>query len=222
MTGPVKPPTNRPPKRPYHSTVRAEHVRLTRSRILDAAERLFLADGYGSTTIAAIAVEAEVAADTVYATLGSKRGILQALMDVRVVGDDEPAVLLDREEALAAEAEVDSYRRAGIVAGGIATIHERSRRIDDLMLSAAGSDPEVAALRNDIQQRQRLEGMRRAAQAIKGRDQLRDNLDDECAAEILWAVASPDVHRLLRGQRLWSAEEYRTWLADAIRRLLLP
>ena len=64
------------PKRPYSSTLRADQARLTRDRILAAAEELFLADGYGTTTIARVARQAGVAADTVYATFGSKRGIL--------------------------------------------------------------------------------------------------------------------------------------------------
>lgn len=208
------------PKRAYRSALRAEQARLTRERILDAAEELFLADGYGATTITRVARQAGVAADTVYATFGSKRGILQALMDARITGDTEPAPLLDRPGVTATPAEPDRGRRIRLVADGIAAIHERARRIDDLMLSAAGSDPEIAALRSDIQQRQRLEGMRYALSAIKGTDPLRAPLDDDQATDILWTLTSPDIHRLLTDQRHWTASRYRQWLADAIQRLL--
>jgi AcrR family transcriptional regulator len=207
-------------KRPYRSALRAEQARLTRERILDAAEELFLADGYGATTITRVARRAGVAADTVYATFGSKRGILQGLMDARVTGDTEPAPLLDRPGVKATAAEPDRGRRIRLAADDIAAIHERARRIDDLMLSAAGSDPEIAALRSDIQQRQRLEGMRYALSAIKGADPLRSPLDDDEAADILWTLTSPDIHRLLTDQRHWTASRYRHWLADAIQRLL--
>ena len=208
------------PKRTYRSALRAEQARLTRGRILDAAEELFLADGYGATTIARVARRAGVAADTVYATFGSKRGILKALMDARVTGDTEPAPLLDRPDVAAASAEPDFGARVRLVADGIAGIHERARRIDDLMLSAAGSDPQIAALRSDIQQRQRLEGMRYALSVIRGTDPLRAPLDDDQATDILWTLTSPDIHRLLVGQRHWPADRYRRWLADAIQRLL--
>jgi AcrR family transcriptional regulator len=208
------------PRRPYKSTLRAEQARLTRDRILEAAEELFLADGYGATTITGVARRAGVAADTVYATFGSKHGILTALMDARVAGDTEPVPLLDRPDIKAAAAQADRGRRIGLVADGIAAIHERARRIDDLMLSAAGSDPQIAAARSDIQQRQRLEGMRYALRAIKGADPLRASLDDDSAADILWTLTGPDVHRLLTDQRHWTADRYRRWLADAIERLL--
>jgi AcrR family transcriptional regulator len=209
-------------KRPYRSSLRREQAELTRRRVLDAAEDLFLANGFGATTVAALAERAEVAADTVYTTFGSKRGVLQALMDVRVVGDDEPIPLLDRAGPAAAAAEPDQNRRVEKVASDIAAIHERTRRIDDLMLSAAGNDPDIAALRADIQQRQRLTGIRAAVAVIKGPDRLRPGLSERRAVDVLWAIAGPDLHRLLRDQRHWEPEQYRNWLTDSIRRLLLP
>jgi AcrR family transcriptional regulator len=209
-------------RRAYRSPLRAEQSRLTRSRILDAAERLFLSKGYGATTIAAVASEADVAIDTVYATFGSKRAVLKALMNVRIGGDDQPIPLLERDEPKTSMAEPEQAVRVDRVASGIAAVHERARRIDDLMLSAAGSDPEIAALRADIQQRQRLEGMRIAVKAIKGSSNLQPGLSDKRAADVLWTITGPDVHRLLRDQRGWTADEYRIWLADTLKRLLLP
>ena len=220
MTRPVNSPSA-PRRRPYRSPLRAEQARLTRNRILESAERLFVTSGYGSTTVAAIAARAEVAVDTIYATFGSKRGVLQSLMDVRVAGDDAPVALLDRGQPEALAAEPDARRRAQHIAEGITAVHERARRIDDLMLSAAGSDPDIAVLRADIQQRQRLEGMRRTVRALTDAGPLRPGLDDDHAADVLWTLAGPDVHRLLRDQRHWSEDEYREWLADSIARLLL-
>jgi hypothetical protein len=142
-------------------------------------------------------------------------------MDARVVGDEELVPLLERPETKAVGTVPDQRERVERVAAGIALVHERARRVDDLMVSASGSDPEVAALRADIQQRQRLEGMRLALAAIKRPLGLRPGLDDERAVDILWAIAGPDMHRLLRDQRGWRPDEYRDWLAEAIERLLL-
>jgi AcrR family transcriptional regulator len=208
------------PRRPYTSPLRAEQAQLTRDRILDAAEELFLAGGYGATTITRVARQAGVATDTVYAAFGSKRGILKALMDARVTGDTDLVPLLDRPGIQATAAEPDRGTRIRFAADGIAAIHQRTRRIDDLMLSAAGTDPELAAIRSDIQQRQRLDGMRHALSAIKGTDSLRAGLDDDRAADILWTLTSPDLNRLLIDQRHWTTDQYRHWLADAIERLL--
>jgi AcrR family transcriptional regulator len=222
MSKPVKPTSPIEPKRPYRSDLRRDQAQLTRERILNASEELFLSDGFGATTVTAIAKRAGVATDTVYATFGSKRGILKTLMDVRVVGDDEPVALLDRVGPASAKAESDQNRRVEMVASNIAAIHERTRRIDDLMLSAAGDDHEIATLREDIQQRQRLEGMRKAVSVIQGPDALRPGLTRDQAVDVLWAIAGPDMHRLLRKNRQWEPDQYREWLTDSIHRLLLP
>ena len=64
--------------------------------------------------------------------------------------------------------------------------------------------------------------MRAVVEIIKGSAGLRPGLDEGTAADVLWAITGPDMHRLLRDQRNWSAVEYRLWLADTIGRLLLP
>jgi hypothetical protein len=63
--------------------------------------------------------------------------------------------------------------------------------------------------------------MRYALSAMKGTDPLRGGLDDDETADVLWTLTSPDLHRLLRDQRHWTADRYRRWLADAIQRLLV-
>jgi len=70
--------------RPYHSPVRREQAARTRQRILDAAGALFVAHGYGTTSIRQIAAAAQVAPDSVYATFGTKARLLTALLDIRL------------------------------------------------------------------------------------------------------------------------------------------
>ena len=74
---------------------------------MQAAHRRVLAAGYASTTLAAVAREAGVSVDTAYAVFGSKRGLLVAVMDVNVGGDDEPLDVLDRELPQRMRAESD-------------------------------------------------------------------------------------------------------------------
>ena len=58
--------------RRYDSTRRREQAAATRREILEAAQRLFERDGYGATTMAAIAAEAGVALKTVYLAFETK------------------------------------------------------------------------------------------------------------------------------------------------------
>ena len=69
------------PKRSYQSAVRDRQAAETRQRIAAAGRRLLAAKGYAAMTIDAVAREAEVAAQTVYAVFGSKIGILNEILD---------------------------------------------------------------------------------------------------------------------------------------------
>src|SRR5689334_15071718 len=92
---------------PYRYGSRCQGPRQT---IRDAAEKLFLAQGYAATSIAAIAEEAGVAPETVYATFKNKRALLKELIDVRVAGDDEPIAINDRPWLDEIRAEPDQRR----------------------------------------------------------------------------------------------------------------
>lgn len=67
--------------RKYSSPIRERQANQTRTNILDATQRLFLERGYAKTTVEAIAQEAGVAKQTVYAVFRSKNGIVAELLD---------------------------------------------------------------------------------------------------------------------------------------------
>ncbi len=76
----------------------ARRVRLTKSRVLDAATGAFARDGYGAATIEGIATEAGVAPASVYNHFSSKAGIAQALAERALAAHDDyvaPAWALD-------------------------------------------------------------------------------------------------------------------------------
>src|SRR5919198_6678507 len=77
------------PKRPYNSPRRREQAAATRREILEAAQQLFERQGYGATTMAAIASEARVALKTVYVAFETKSGVLRALWNLLLRGGDE-------------------------------------------------------------------------------------------------------------------------------------
>jgi AcrR family transcriptional regulator len=100
MAGAVK------PKRPYNSPRRQEQAAATRRSVLEAARRLFERDGYAATTMEAIATEAGVALKTVYVIFVTKSGLLRALWDVLLKGDDDAAAVATRVVPRGAEAPI--------------------------------------------------------------------------------------------------------------------
>jgi AcrR family transcriptional regulator len=207
-------------KRPYTSALRQQQASETRSRILDAAQRLFTKRGYGATSIEAIASEAGVATDTVYASFRTKAGVLHKLLDVRVGGDDAPVQLLDRKGPQGVRAEPAQQRQVAAFAADVAQILERARPVDDIMRGAAAVDPEIAGLRARMQGL-RYDNMRQFVSWLAANGPFRGGISEEEAAAMVWTLASPEVHGLLRDGRSWSLDRYVAWLGDTLARTLL-
>ena len=205
-------------KRSYSSTVRKEQAAQTRARILEAAGELFETAGYARTTIAAIAERAGVAADTVYAIFGNKARVLTALIDVRLAPAAGVDNVLDRPEAHAVRDETDQRQQVRAFARDIAAISERVRPVYEIMRTASAVEPEMAAIYAEMDA-YRLRNMHQAATWIAARGPLRVDVDQ--AGEIIWAVASPDVARMLCDVRGWTTDHYAEWLEDTLVRLLL-
>lgn len=86
-------PPNEGDTRRYDSSYRAEQARATQRRIIDAAQQLFLRDGYSATSLRTIAEAVGVAVPTIYASVGNKLDVLRAVVHVTVRGDDDPGQL---------------------------------------------------------------------------------------------------------------------------------
>ncbi len=209
------------PKRPYDSSLRKEQANQTRMRILDTAQSLFAARGYPASTIEAIAAGSGVAVDTVYAAYGSKRGVLQALLNVRVGGDEAELDLLDRAGPQAVQREPDQKAQLAAFAADVSAIVERARPVDDVIRGAAAVDADIAAFRSEAQA-YRYRNMRQLVSWLAAKGPLADGLTEDDAAAIAWTMTSPEVHWLLRVARGWSAERYAAWLAQSLARILLP
>jgi len=209
------------PQRQYDSSLRKEQARQTRMRMLDAAQRLFADRGYAATTIETIASNAGVAVDTVYANFGSKRGLLSALVDVRVGGDDQPVELLDRAGPQAVRNEPDQKRQIALFAADVSAIIERARPVDDIIRGAAVVDEEIAILRNRLQA-SRFQNMSRFVGWVAANGPLRAGITESDAAAIVWSLTSSEMHRLLRVERAWTPQRYVEWLGQTLTRTLLP
>ena len=208
-------------RRAYHSPRRIEQARATRRAVLDAGRRLFVSQGYAATTIEAVAAEAEVSPETVYATFGTKRGLLSDLVDVSIAGDDAPVPILERPWVGEMRAEPDLRKRLRILARNGRLMLERWADVAAVLGNAASADPRIAELweRN---KEQRLTGQRALLRLATEGAALRQGLSREAAADVLFAVGSPEVYRLLVVDRGWSPARFERWYADTLERLLLP
>jgi hypothetical protein len=70
--------------------------------------------------------------------------------------------------------------------------------------------------------RQRHEGQRRIARSLASSGALRPGLRERDAADIIHALASPEVYGLLVSDRGWSGERYEKWLGSILTDQLLP
>src|SRR5438093_6720261 len=83
-------------RRRYESPRRRAQADATRRDIIAAAQKLFERQGFAATTMAAIASEAGVALKTVYLAFDSKSGVLRALWNLLLRGDDEDVPVAER------------------------------------------------------------------------------------------------------------------------------
>ncbi len=204
--------------RGYVSPKRAQQAKATRRAILEAAQRLFVSNGYGATSIRVIAEEAGVAVQTVYAVFGNKRQLVIELLENAVTGDDQQTSVTEHPEAQAIRAEPSARRRAELGAGLSRKIIERVLPFFKITSYAAAVDPAFAELNRAMVARRRTE-MIDDATVLAGDDGLRLGRDD--AAATLLVLCSPQVAEILTESVGWSYDRYEKWLADAIERLVL-
>ena len=207
-------------KRTYNSSRRKEQARLTSRQIVEAARKLFIKRGYSGATIEAIAKEAGVSVETVYATFGSKRAVLTRLIDVSLVGDDEPVPLLQRPGPLAVQQEKDQQRQIQLFARDMTKIMERMAPLFGIMRVAAKTEPDISEMLQNILE-SRVHGMEAFIRYLAANGPLRDNLSQAEAAETVWAISSAEVFSLLTTDRNWSGDRYEQWLAKTLTKLLL-
>ena len=207
MAEPVK------PRRSYHSPRRQQQAAATRQAILEAAQRLFERRGYPATTMEQVAAEAGVALKTVYLAFATKSGLLRALWDLRLKGDQAEAAVAERPWYREVVAEPDPERQLRGNARNARLVKERIAGVLKILRSAAPVDPDAEALWRLIQT-DFYENQRVIVESLRARQALRPGLDVARASDILWTLNHPDVWLLLVGERGWTPEQWERWFAD--------
>ena len=197
-------------------------TRLARRAVIDAARTLFLERGYGATTIDAISALSDVPPATVYRLFSTKRGILKALLDISIGGDNDAVPMADRPPVRSLLADPNPKNMVAGFVGIAAQVNSRTAAIYRILVSAAASDPDAATLLDDLT-RQRQEGQGRVARALARAHALRPTLRERDAGDIIHALVSPEVYGLLVVDRGWPLERYETWLTETlVDQLLAP
>ena len=196
-------------------------TRLARRAVVDAARSLFLEGGYAATTIDAISARSDVPPATVYRLFSSKRGILKAVLDVSIVGDDEAVPMAERPSIRSLLADQDPKAMVASFVRVAAEVNARTADIYRILTSAAASDPDASTLLDELT-RQRQQGQGRVARALARKRALRSGLRERDAGDVIHALVSPEVYGLLVVDRGWPTERYETWLAQTLVDQLLP
>jgi AcrR family transcriptional regulator len=202
--------------RRYSTALRTEQTALTRRRILDAAGRLFVERGYLGTTLGAVAQAAEVSVQTVYNVVGGKAALLKAVYDVTLAGDDEP-VPMARRPAFRAVGDAPTARACLVAYAHLG--RELSERllplVTVLLAQAAAGDADLTAFVATIEG-ERAIGTGHVAAHVAERFGLRDGLDVDGAADVLWALTAPDLADRLVVRRGWGWDRFEGWLGTAM------
>ena len=119
-------------------THRQRQAQETKDRVVAAARSLMARQGWAATTIDAIATEAGVAPQTIYAAFGNKRALLTGMRDV-MLRDSQVPELMAR-----AARESDAARRVELWAQLVRQQMETSYDVISIHRQAAAADPRVA------------------------------------------------------------------------------
>jgi AcrR family transcriptional regulator len=202
-------------RRAYHSPRRQQAARETRLAVLSAARQQFTRHGYAGTSLAAIAQSAGVSLATVKLVAGTKAQLLVATVQ-GVMRRDNPSLPLVEQpwwrEMLGLRDPVRMLREfASIVCSGL----ERQAELFEVVWQAASSEPELAELDGRASLGRR-DDVRQVADALSELGELRADLNVDAAADTIWALASPQMFRLLVGRRGWSAQRWQEWLVESL------
>jgi AcrR family transcriptional regulator len=201
--------------RPYNSPRRRAQAEATRHAILDAAQRLFERNGYGATSMPAIAEEAGVALKTIYVYFDTKAGLVRALWDARLSGDEAAVSVFEREWYRAVVDEPAPERKLRLVARQARDVKGRSGALLEMIRIAAATDPEIAALWEGIEAKL-VDVQRSIVEQLHASGALTRSLGPREATDILWTLNHPAVWQLLVRGRGWTGEQYEKWLGDTL------
>ena len=193
-----------------------------RRRAIDVATSLFIEHGYERTSIRQIADAADVSPQTLYNLFESKAGLFAAVMDVVIAGDHEPVPIADRPDVAALRAIDDGATYVRAATAVAVAVLARLEPIYPTLRAAAVSDPHVALAYERFAIQARHAEHRALAARLDELGVLPPGTGVDRAADVLWAVLSPDTFHLLVGIRGWTRDAFEAWAAELLVGSLAP
>jgi len=207
-------------KRAYVSPRRQQQAAATRHAIVASAQRLFERQGYPTTTMDAIAAEANVSLKTVYLAFETKAGLLRAVWDLALKGDESDAPVEVRPWYLAVLQERSARRQLRLLAHNSCVVKVRIAAMLRVIRDASSTDTDIHELweliQTDFHSNQRT-----IIESLDQKRALAPGLDLARGTDILWTLNHPDIWLLLVGRRGWTPEQFETWLGDTACQQLL-
>lgn len=204
--------------RRYDSTGRKAGALRTRTAILDAAERQFLDDGYGATTIGSIAREAGISVETIYKSFGTKSRLVRDIYERGLEGRGETHAYERSDEMRNRESDprriMREWGRLTAEVGSTVT------PIRILMRHLALTDPEIATVLETAED-ERLARMRHHARFLKARGHLRNSVTVSEATDLLWMCSSLEIYELLVLRRGWADARFARYVGNLMITALL-
>jgi AcrR family transcriptional regulator len=197
-----------PARRPYDATSRRESAARNRAAVLAASRDLLFRDGYHHMTVRSVAEQAGVSPETVYKAFGGKPGLMKALWDVTLAGDDEPVPIADRPQMLEVQSAKEPAEKLRLWIAFVAAANQRLAPLYGLLAQAG---PEVTKVLATTGQ-ERLAGVRALVTHLADTGLLAPGCDPATAADACWALTGPSLFLDLTTDRGWQPGQYEDWL----------
>lgn len=204
--------------KPASSDRRSGRSRATELQILRAAHELFVTRGWAGTTLTDVAGAAGVAERTVYVRFGTKIAVLRRVIEVAIVGDDEPVAVREREWYRVAMTAPTLEERIDAYAKGAAGLVGRAAPVIAVALQAAGSEPGLAEIARAGHLGTRDDLRRLFRQADRDR-LIPEGVDLRWLLDTIAVLGQADVYLLGVEVHGWTARRYEKWLAETVRRM---
>ncbi|MEO8528493.1 MAG: helix-turn-helix domain-containing protein [Pseudolysinimonas sp.] len=192
------------PRKPTHRQRQAQE---TKDRVVAAARDLMARNGWVATSIDAIAKEADVAPQTIYAAFGNKRALLEGMRTVMLRDSKIPQLMAQ------ASTEPIASQRLRLWAQLVRQQMETSYDVISIHRQAAAADPKVAA---DYRRVLDNRASNFAEFIHEIRKELAPGVNEATATDLLWTFSNEEIYRELVHERGWSRDRYEQWLGDTL------
>jgi AcrR family transcriptional regulator len=202
------------------SRLRDARVAHTEARIIEAATRLFLADGYLATTLTAVAEAADVGARTVYVRFGTKAALFKRVVDVAIVGDTESVDVLGREPMRTALTAPTAPERIAADAALGRQIMERTGALFAVAQQAAAIEPMIAEFWQQGREQSR-HAQRLVWTGMADAGMLDPSVDLDGLIDTASVIGAAETYLVATRMIGWSLDAYEAWLRTTLTRLAL-